>query len=651
MKDRAKYFFKLRACLVFVGFTLCFGLIVVRAYQLQVLERDKSLELAQHQYYYGSISLPPHRGTIYDAKERELAVSIKVNSLYAQPTKIENKRKVARKLAPILRIDVRKLQSLLSSPKSFVWLQRKITPAQQEKIEALGFDGVGFIPESRRFYPNSELGSHIIGFAGMDSQGLEGLEKVHDKCLRNTDEYVVLEKDALGRWIYISAGEKGFRSPYNLHLTLDLRIQYVAERELRRGVVDLNARAGMVVVMEPFTGKILAMAIQPSFNPNLFWEYSPDRWRNRVITDPFEPGSLLKVFLLAAALKEGIAKESDIFFCENGAYKIRGNVIHDIKRHGWLSLRNVIKFSSNIGACKVGESLGAEKFYHNLCAFGLNEKTGIDLVGEVIGRIRPPQLWSPVDLANISFGQGVSVTALQLITAFSCIANGGKLMRPYVVEKITDARRRVVVEFSPEVRRRVLSERSCRRITSILTKVVKRGGTGSLACLPDYEVAGKTGTAQKADRAKGGYSEEKIIASFMGFIPADDPRMAILVVLDEPTKSSYGGVGAAPIFKRIAHELMQYMGVRPKEGGMGKRLNIVKATPVRKQKERNEKNHPHHLMPDLHGLSMRQALVRLETEKVRIRLAGSGILEEQRPNPGTPLEKGAEVFLRFAPTR
>ncbi len=651
MKDSTPYHFKIRVFVVLIIFVLCFGMIVVRAYQLQVLEREKSVKLAQHQYYYRRISLSPHRGTIYDSKGRELAVSITVNSLYAQPAKIENKKELATKLAPILSIDAHKIYKLLSNPKSFVWLQRKITPTQQEKIEALKLKGVGFILESRRFYPNSELGAHIIGFAGMDSQGLEGLEKVYDKYLKTAERYVILERDALGRWIYIPVKGKGLKSPYNLHLTLDLRVQYIAERELRQGVTDLKARGGIVVVMEPFTGKILATAVQPSFNPNIFEEYSPDRWRNRVVTDPFEPGSLLKIFLVASALEEEIVKESDIFYCENGAYKIGTNTIHDMKRHGWLSLRNIIRYSSNIGASKIGTRVGPERFYHYLGAFGFKEKTGIDLLGESRGCIRPPNSWSQIDLANISFGQGVSATALQLITALNCIANDGNLMKSYLVERITDERGRVVVEFSPELRRRVLSEGTCRRITSVLKGVVRRGGTGALAHLPGYEVAGKTGTAQKFDHTKGGYSEDKIIASFMGFVPADEPRVAILVVLDEPTRSSYGGVGAAPIFKRIAEELMRYMEILPKEGGLGKGINMVKTSATRKQEVKRERRFPHHMMPDLRGLCMRRALTRLKMETVRIRLAGSGTLVSQRPAPGTPLKEGREVFLKFAPTK
>ncbi|RLB05951.1 MAG: penicillin-binding protein [Deltaproteobacteria bacterium] len=651
MRNRSKYYFKIRSSSVFIFLILCFGLIAMRAYQLQVLEREKSLKLAQHQYYYRRITLAPHRGTIYDARGRELAVSIRVNSLYAQPAKIRNKWKTASKLAPILNTDARRLHKLLSSRKPFVWLQRKITPTQGEKIRALKLKGVGFIPESRRFYPNFELGAHVIGFAGIDSQGLEGLEKVYDRYLRTADKYVVLERDALGRWIYIPSGQKGLRTPYNLYLTLDLRVQYVAERELRQGVMDLKARGGMVIVMEPSTGKILAMAVQPSFNPNLFEQYGPDRWRNRTITDPFEPGSLLKVFLLAAALEKGIAKESDIFFCENGVYKIgQDSTIHDMKHHGWLTLRDIIRFSSNIGAYKVGKRLGAEKFYRYLGAFGFNEKTGIDLLGEAKGNIRPPKSWSQVDLANISFGQGISVTALQLITALSCIANGGNLMKPYLAQRITDERGKVVVEFSPEVRKRVLSEATCRRVTSILKDVVRRG-TGTLAHLADYEVAGKTGTAQKVDPLKGGYSEDKIIASFMGFVPADDPRVTILVILDEPAKSSYGGVGAAPIFRRIAEELMRYLGVPPKKQGWGKRIKLVRTSPNKKKKDEKGRKPLNHRMPDLRGLSMRKALAKLQGEKVKIKLAGSGILVWQQPDPGTPLKSGHKIFMKFAPPK
>lgn len=652
MKDRTKLYFKIRACMVLIFFILCLGFIAVRAYHLQVLERDKYLVVAQNQCYSRRISLAPHRGTIYDAKGRELAVSIRVNSLYAQPAKIKDKRGVAARLAPLLRRDAHNIYELLSSTKPFVWLQRKITPFQQEKIKALHFPGLGFFPESKRFYPNFELGGHIIGFAGMDSQGLEGLELEYDKYLKPADKYVVLEKDALGRWIYVPdpEGEKGIKAPHNLHLTLDLRAQYIAERELRKGVGNHKARGGMVVIMEPFTGRILAMAVQPSFNPNLFAEFKPANWRIRTITDQFEPGSILKVFLLASALQEEVAKENDIVFCENGAYTIKNHTIHDMEPHGWLTLRDIIRVSSNIGAYKVGKELGAERLYRYLDAFGFTEKTGVDLLGENRGEIRPPASWSSIDLGIISFGQGLSVTALQLITALSSIANGGSLMQPYLVERITDGRGKVVVEFSPKVRRKILSTDICHRVTSVLKEVV-RTGTGVRAHVPGYKVAGKTGTAQKIDRAKGIYSQEKVIASFMGYLPADEPRVAILVVVDEPEKTPYGGTAATPIFKRIAEELMQYMGVPPTEGDFGKNLTLARVSYPKKQEDKPNKKFPQHRMPDLKGLSMRKALARLGEEKVQVRLAGSGIVMTQRPHPGAVLKEGCEVFLKFSPSR
>jgi len=650
MKDRAAIHFKIRALIVFAFFILCFGFIAVRAYHMQVLERGKSLTVAQHQYYARRINLASHRGTIYDSKARELAVSMRVNSLYAQPDKIDNKNAAAAKLAPILGKEARVISELLSSTKPFVWLQRKITPIQQERIEALHLAGVDFIPESRRFYPNFELGSHLIGFVGMDSQGLEGLEAAYEKYLKTANKYVVLERDALGRWIYIPEREKGVNASYDLHLTIDLRIQYIAERELRKEVIDQKAAGGMAVVMEPSTGKILAMAGYPSFNPNLFEEYSPARWRNRAVTDSFEPGSLMKVFLLAAALREGTTKENDVIFCENGAQTIQGHTIHDMSPHGWLSMRDIIRYSSNIGSYKVGKKLGAERYYRYLDAFGFTETTGIDLLGEDVGKTRPASSWSPIDLAIISFGQGVSVTPLQLVTALSCIANGGNLMKPYLVERITDEEGKVIAEFSPQVRRRVLSPEICQRITSVMKEVVT-SGTGMRGRIPGYEVAGKTATAQKVDLTTGAYAKEKTIASFMGFLPADEPQVAILVVVDEPKNSPYGGATATPVFKRIAEELMRYMGVPSTGEGFSKKLILAQFPQIKKQRDSQGKTASRQGMPDLRGLSMRKALARLEGEKVQIRLAGSGLLVAQRPNPGDALKEGSEVFLKFSPPR
>jgi cell division protein FtsI (penicillin-binding protein 3) len=650
MNDRATRYFKVRVVIVFVFFILCLGLIAVRAYHMQVLERGRSLTVAQNQYYARRIDLASPRGTIYDSHGRELAVSMRVNSLYAQPEKIANKGAVAAKVAPILGKDAGEILELLSSPTPFVWLQRKITPVQQERIEALHLAGIGFIPESRRFYPNFELGAHVIGFVGIDSQGLDGLEGAYEKDLKTARNYVVLERDALGRLIYIPEREKDIDVPYDLHLTIDLRIQYIAERALKKEVMDQRAAGGTVVVMEPSTGKILALACQPSFNPNLFEEYSPAHWRNRAVTDAFEPGSLMKIFLLAAALKEGTTKENDVIYCENGAETIQGHTIHDMSPHAWLSMRDIIRYSSNIGSSKVGKKLGAARYFRYLSAFGFTEQTGIDLLGESAGEIHSAASWSPLDLAIISFGQGLSVTSLQLVTALSAIANGGNLMKPYLVERITDEEGKTIEEFTPQARRRVLSPEFCRRITAVMKEVVT-SGTGMRSRIPGYDVAGKTATAQKVDPTTGKYAKDKDIASFMGFLPADDPQVAILVVIDEPKHNPYGGATAAPVFKRIGEELMRYLGVPPTGEGYNKKLILARLPEGKKQRESKEKKSSQTGMPDLHGLSMRKAVAQLEGEKIQIKLVGSGLLVAQRPNPGDALKEGSEVFLRFAPPR
>lgn len=648
MKDLAETYLRVRIVIVFVSFVLFLSVLCLRAYHMQVLERGRYLTIAQKQYYERMINLASARGRIYDTHGRELAVSVKVNSLYAQPEKIVNKSATAAKLAPILGKGVDEVNALLSSPKPFVWLQRKITPAQQERIEALHIDGIGFIPESRRFYPNFETASHILGFVGTDSQGLAGIEVAYERELKPTRDHVVLERDALGRLIYIPERQKEMTAPHDLHLTIDLRIQYIAERELRREVIEQGAAGGIAMVMEPATGRVLAMAIYPPFNPNLFEAYDPERWRNRAVTDPFEPGSLMKVFLLAGALNEGITTENDIIYCENGAQQVMGHTIHDITPRGWLSIRDVICYSSNIGSYKMAKKLGGDRYYRYLVAFGFTEATGIDLASESVGEVRPPASWSPVDFAIMSFGQGMAVTPVQVLNALCAIANGGQLMRPYIVERITDENGEVVKENTPVSKRRVLSPEVCKRVTSVMVDVVSKG-TGMRASIPGYDVAGKTATAQKFDPKTSSYAKDKAIASFMGFLPAQAPRVAILVVIDEPKRNPYGGATAAPCFRRIAEGVIQHLGIPPSGDQLLKGVTITAGTPSRRTFK--EPRWTREGMPDLRGLSMRKALAILEEERVQVRIAGSGILISQQPPPGDPLKEGAVVSLKFAPPR
>ena len=538
------------------------GLMGWRAFDLQVARPEQFLRRAQRQYYQ-KVVLPPRRGAIYDRRGRELAVSIKVPSLYALPPKVKNPEALAQRLAPILGVTSQRLRELLQAERSFVWLKRHLTPRQEKEVMALHVKGVGTLPETRRFYPHGELAAPLLGFVGVDAQGLEGIELAYDHWLKAPPRVMVLERDALGRWIYLPSREGETAGPCDLRLTIDLMVQYTLEKELKAGIIETEAKGAVGVALDPWSGEILAMASLPSFNPNLFYRYPRERWRNRAVSALFEPGSLLKVFLVAAALEEGLVRPEDLFFCEGGRYRVGRVVIHDVKPHRWLTVERIIQHSSNIGAAKMGEVLGPYRYYQYLRAFGFGGRTGVGLPGEERGILRSPKAWTKVDLVTLAFGQGMAATPLQLATAFSAIANGGLLLRPYVVKEVLNRRGQKVRSFGPEVRRRALSSTTCRRVLSMMKKVVSREGTGSRAQLQGYTVAGKTGTSQKFDPSVGGYSREHVVASFVGFLPAEHPRAVILIMVDEPKKATHGGTAAAPIFRRVAEELVRYWGIPP----------------------------------------------------------------------------------------
>jgi cell division protein FtsI (penicillin-binding protein 3) len=409
----------------------------------------------------------------------------------------------------------------------------------------------------------------------------------------------------------------------------------------------------MAIAMDPSSGKILAMASFPTFNPNQFIQYRSKSWRNRALCDVFEPGSLFKAFLAAAALEEQVVRSSDSFFCENGSYKVYDRTIHDISKHGWLTFQQIIKFSSNIGASKVGEKMGKERFYRYISAFGFGEKTRVGLPGEGKGMVHHPRYWSPVALDTISFGQGISVTGIQLVTALSAIANGGSLMKPYVVEKIMNEKNETIQSFKPETVRKVISEETAKKMMVLLKATTEKGGTGEGAIPVGYEVAGKTGTAQKVDSLLGGYSEDRYVSGFMGFAPADAPKLVLLVIVDEPQGNSYGGVVAAPIFKTIMEKALSTLNVIPK-GTMVVKSELDSAP--RKETSGTQplidgikvgKGMGMVVMPDLTGLSMRNALSRIEGKGLVIKVSGNGKVVDQAPRPGSVIEKGDICFLKF----
>ena len=545
-----------------MGFMVLFAVTGLRAYFLQVLKSGELTEMIQGQYMT-SVELMPYRGTVYDRNGAELAASLDVESLYARPGLVRDPKGAAKLLAPILEMPTQTVYRNLASPKPFVWLQRKVTPTQADKIKALKIEGVGFLKESQRFYPQKELAAQVLGFVGVDSQGLEGIERQYDRIIKGKSRKLFADRDAKGRHVFVEGLQPldQSRQGNDLLLSIDKNIQHIAEKELQAAVSLSEAKGGTAIVMDPWTGEILASAVCPLFNPNQYSESARESWRNRAVSDIYEPGSTFKTFLVASALEEGIVKPSDMFFCENGSYRVARRVIHDVHAYGWLDVASIIKRSSNIGVSKIGKQLGKEQMYQYIRRFGFTAETGISLPAEQSGFMPSLKNCSEHTQGAISFGQSITVTPLQMVTAYSAIANGGMLMQPQIVKRIVDGSGAVVKQNDPVMKRRVISEKTAGIMRDMLKQVVAPGGTGTKAAVEGYSVAGKTGTSQKIDQ--GGYSHSKIIASFAGFVPADDPRLAIIVLVDEPQRMKFGGEIAAPAFSRMANAMLNYLHVPP----------------------------------------------------------------------------------------
>ncbi len=553
-------------CIFFI-FLIFFICLVGRLFFIQFYTGRYLSALAKKQQNL-FIELEPRRGIIYDSRMRPLAINIVMDSLYACPRAIKDKEDIADTLAPILKSDRSYLENRLSRNKYFIWLARKISPAQAEQIRALKKKELGFIKENKRGYPNGYLAAHVIGFVDLDNRGLEGLELLYDKYLRGVPGWAVFFRDArqnkLDLWQQMVPPKDG----YDLVLTIDEVIQYIAERELDRAFKTFHAAGASIVVLDPYSARVLAIASRPSFDLNSVSSVSLDVRRNRAICDLFEPGSVFKIVTASAALEEDKVKEEDKFFCENGSYRVANNILHAHTTHGWLTFREIIEQSSNIGTTKVAQTLGPQIIYRYARLFGFGNATAVDLPGEINGMLKEPKFWSKTSIAAIPIGQEVGVNSLQLAVAISAIANGGNLMRPYIVERIQDKNRTVIKENGPLLVRRVISENTASRMRSILQGAVQQG-TGKLAKPADFTAAGKTGTAQKLE-ADGRYSHNKFVASFIGFAPAEEPLIAIAVVIDSPRPYYFGGVVAAPVFKKVAEDVLKYLKANPIKDDSGK---------------------------------------------------------------------------------
>ena len=697
MQHLSRMLIRRRIAVVFVVAAFFLFLLSLRLSYLQIVQADRLATLALEQRLR-PVPLLAQRGVIYDRNMNTLAASVSFEAAYAIPVEVKDPAETARKLAPVLGRPVEEIEARLKRERAVEWLKLRLTPDEADAVRRLDLPGIGIQERPLRFYPNGTLAAQVIGFAGIDNQGLEGLERQFDALLKGQDGMVVQERDAAGRTI--PGGIERRIEPahgFDLVLTIDKVIQYIAEREIERGVLEANADWGLFLGVNPKTGEILAIAHYPTFDPNEYASYPSETWRNRAVTDYFEPGSTFKIITGAAALETGVAT-LDSVYVDPVTLHIGGGQVSCWRPggHGRQTFVEAMENSCNPVFAMLADQMTGARFHKFLTAFGFGSRSGIEFPGESPGVIPEPNA-RLLRWANVGFGQGIGATALQMVMAASAIANGGELLKPYLVKEVRAPDGTVVQSHSPEVVRRPISAKTAEEMRGVLRSVVENG-SGRQAEVAGYLVAGKTGTAQIAS-PQGGYLQgpKSNMASFLAFAPADDPVFAGIVMLykvgHEP---SYGGVWAAPVFGRIAEEVLTYMGVprrqvqEPDDGRVrvpnvidmefpdaeevllahgltvvadAHRGFVVDQTPppgTRVEKGTRviltfyEESHVDHIdvvVPDVVGRSMKDAAMILAREGLRIRIEGTGYAVHQDPKPGTKLHEGDAVTVVFAPPK
>ncbi|HUP60176.1 MAG TPA: penicillin-binding transpeptidase domain-containing protein [Thermoanaerobaculia bacterium] len=621
-------------------------IVVARLVQVQLVRHDDYVARAQRQHER-TLTMHPVRGSILDARQRILAESVAAESIYADPQAITDHRAVAKQLASVrgIGLTARELEAKLRGDGSFAWVARQLPLEVTREVRKLQLPGIYFLEAHRRSYPRGTLGANVVGYAGVDGNGLGGIELAFESHVSGTPGKVTLLKDARkGMYLVGGDGPNRARDGHHVVLTIDSVIQFIAERALQKTVADYRATGGSVVVMDPNDGAILAMASYPTFDPNRFGEFSPTAWRNRNVQDMYEPGSTFKIITASAGLEERIVTPSQVLDCGNGEITIANITIHehDSHRYGLLSFEDVIVNSSNVGAARIGLALGSARFHDWIRRFGFGERTGVPLPGEQAGLVRRPHRWSLVSPASIAIGQEIGATPLQIVRAVSAVATGGMLVQPRIVARVIDDHGNTVYEPPRQPPARVMSEKTAAVLNEILKSVVSRG-TGGLAALAEHVVAGKTGTAQKAGR--GGYYADRFVGSFAGYVPADRPRLAILVVIDEPKPEHYGGTVAAPAFREIAEASLRYLRVPPSipSRSIGVAPPLLAAFSQRVPAAPATSG-----VPDLRGLDARAAIARAVARGLSVRAIGSGVVTSQDPQPGGALPRDGKVTINLS---
>jgi cell division protein FtsI (penicillin-binding protein 3) len=663
---------------------LALGGIVSSAWRVQIEDGAEWREIAEKQRQR-RLHIEPKRGTIYDRNGTPLAVSIEVPSVSADAVEMlrgvdgaaaqeTTLRDAAARLGRALSMDAAEVYAKLQPRHRFAWIKRRITGDEAAAVRDLAdpkkhpVRGLSIEGEGHRYYPGRELAGPVLGFVAPDGQGKDGIELALDENLRGKVEDVRGLRDRSGRLIFEGGNDEHALLGDDVTLTIDEGIQHVAERELDAAMHTYETKGGSLAVIDPATGEILALANVPGYNPNDYTESDADARRDRAITDRFEPGSAMKPFLVAGALAAGTLKPTDVFDCEHGTARIGGITIHDVEVNDQLTPTLILARSSNIGAAKIGLQLGETQLYATYRRFGFGEPTGIPLPGESMGVLRPKaRAWYDGETAAASFGQGITVTTLQLAMAMAAIANGGKLLEPVLVRRTGDGRDEPGHESGARVRREVVPPGVARTVAEMLTAVTDEGGTAKQAAIPGYRVAGKTSTAQKVDPATGKYSNDNFTAAFVGFVPVERPRLVVAVVLDEPRMGHMGGDHAAPVFRRVAEAALRYLGVAPSIGPA--KIASVKregdpadaalalmrpappAAPAAAPLPGGDGPLPPGAVrvPDATGLPAHEVLTTLTKAGLVPQIEGWGRAIRQSPAPGAPAPKGSPVRVVLEP--
>lgn len=631
-------------------FLITGGILALRLTYVQGVSHNRYMEMGKDQIEETQILYSP-RGTIYDRNGNKLAFSVQLKSLYADPKMMEISPKQAAKLfAPILKVPEADLVKKFSKDTHFVWLERVMDPedckAAEQLIDQHHLKGFGFIDESRRYYPNDEMLANVLGFVGRDDKGLDGLEMSLDKEIRGNKDKQILITDIRGVPILRSS-----MAPYmaskgrSVYLTIDQNIQYFAERALDRAMGTTQAQSGLIIVMDPKTGAILAMASRPTYDPNNFNKAEPAQFRNKAVVDIYEPGSTFKPIVAATALSAGTYDTTRVWH-DPGAIWANGHAVRnwDKQSYGDVRLVDILKFSINTGFAHIGLLTGGETLTSYAKAFGFGKPTGIELPGEGAGILFNPKKMRPLDVATMSIGQSIAVTPLQMVQAYSALANDGKMVKPHLISSIKNADGTDYYVAKPQIVSNPVDKKVADQVKDMMEKEISEGG-GLKAQVPGYHMGGKTGTAQKLDTVHGGYLPNQYIASFCGFGPVEDPKAICLVVLDSPRGTYYGGQIAAPVFSEAMGQIMRYLGVPTYED---KAIHAVPVTePAREMPELPSPNADTVVLPGFYGWSIRDTGAWLNKAGLRFRPEGSGFGISQSPGPGSTVKRGETVTVTF----